>query len=435
MRIAIVAPLFETVPPQKYGGTERVVYMIIEELVRLGHTVTLYAAGGCQTSAKLIECVPRCFRELDIDDSSEEFRSAYTAQLQLALSALHEHDIVHVHHATYPFHLPVLEANRTLPIVWTDHNAIDDDVKPAIFDSMAKLGIGLTGLSDSYRNTVPDANWLATIHHGLPANLLTPSNVPPAYLAFLGRIAPEKGIKAAVGISEAAGYELKVAAKVDVANLAFYDTEIKPLFARSNVDFIGEINEKEKGPFLSGAIALVFPICWKEPFGLVMIEAMACGCPTVAFRMGSVPEIIEHGVTGFVVDTEEEAVEALRHVGTLDRRLIRQRFEERFTATAMTKKYVEVYEKVIQQATVKEEAKQLMKSKNTQQDEEPGTMPDVSIASHQRASILAALQRASPCEGALAQNFLRRPPLSRQVSTRLYSRAFGAVQIPSSQLS
>lgn len=419
MRIAIIAPLFEHVPPRQYGGTERVVYFIVEELVRLGHTVTLYATRGSETSAELIECAPGTFRELGIGIGAEETRDPYTSQLQLAFSGMHEHDIVHVHHGTYPFHLAVLKAIRTVPIVWTDHNAVHNDDKPTIFNSMAKLGIGLTALSDSHRNTVPDANWLATIHHGLPANMLTLSKVTPTYLAFLGRISPEKGITTAVRISEAGGFELKVAAKVDKVNLDFYENEVKPLFARSNVDFIGEISENEKGPFLNGAIALIFPISWLEPFGLVMIEAMACGCPVIAFRMGSVPEIIEDGVTGFVVDTEEEAIEALRYVGGLDRKLIRQRFEERFTATTMAQKYIDLYERVIQQANVLQEAKELAKAITLQEVEEPSVVPDTSAAIRKRAGIRAAFQRTPSFQDSLSPSFLPRPTVSRHVSAYL----------------
>lgn len=419
MRIAVVAPLFETVPPTKYGGTERVVHFIVEGLVRLGHTVTLYAAGGSQTSARLVECSPYCFRELGIRDFSEESEQAYLAQLQLALSSKHDHDVVHVHQGTYQYQLPVLEANRVSPVVWTDHNAIDTGDKPEIFDAMAKLGIGLTGLSDSHRNTVPDANWLATIHHGLPANMLRPSESAPSYLAFLGRISPEKGITTAVRISEAGGHELKVAAKVDQVNLAFYENEVKPLFAQSNVDFIGEISEEEKGPFLSKAKALVFPIRWKEPFGLVMIEAMACGCPTIAFRMGSVAEIIEHGVTGFVVDTEEEAIEALRHIERLDRKRIRQRFEERFTATTMAQKYVEVYERVIQQAKIMKEAKQIMGNINLQQVQTPNVETTPADVDHLRAELMASYHHGPAFKDTLPQYILPRPAVSRQVSANV----------------
>lgn len=418
MRIALVAPLFEHVPPRNYGGTERVVYFMVEELVRLGHSVTLYATRGSQTSAKLVECAPGTFRDLGIGTSAEECGDPYTAQLKLAFSGIEEHDIVHVHHGTYPFHIPALEAHQTVPVVWTDHNAVHNDGKPDIFNSLAKLGIGLTALSDSHKSTVPGANWLETVHHGLPANMLTPSGVAPTYLAFLGRISPEKGITTAVRISEAGGFELKVAAKVDRVNLDFYEEEVKPLFERSNVDFIGEISETQKGPFLSEAIALIFPICWQEPFGLVMIEAMACGCPVIAFRMGSVAEIIEDGVTGFVVDTEEEAIEALQRIGTLDRKLIRQRFEERFTSTTMVKKYVGIYENVIQQAKIMKEAKELAKGihweETWEETEKSSGVQLVDIAARERNNaVCAALQDA------LSPSYFPRPAPSRQVSVYL----------------
>lgn len=395
------------------------VHFIAEELVRLGHCVTLYATAGSQTSAKLIECSPGNLRELGIRDGSQECVDTYTSQLRLALSGAHEpkHDIVHVHQGTYPFQLAVLEAAALAaatddndgavppppPVVWTDHNAVHNDDKPALFRSMEKFGIGLTALSDSHRNTVPDANWLETVHHGLPANVLTPSpNAgPPTHLAFLGRISPEKGITTAVRIAEAGGFELKVAAKVDQVNRDFYEKEVKPLFEASEVDFIGEITELEKGPFLSTAIALIFPINWKEPFGLVMIEAMACGCPVVAFRVGSVEEIIEDGVTGFVVDTEEEAVEALKQIGELDRGRIRQRFEERFTSTTMALKYVEIYERVVQQAAVMRETREIAKS--------------IVLPAMEERSVLPASREVV----GVTPSFLPRPMASRQVSAYL----------------
>lgn len=414
MRVALVAPLFENVPPKNYGGTERVVYFMVEELVRLGHSVTLYATRGSQTSAKLIECSSSTLRDLGIGTGDDECVDPYTSQLKLAFSGIQEHDIVHVHHGTYPFHIEALKANQTVPVVWTDHNAVHNDGKPEIFNSLAKLGIGLTALSDSHKSTVPGANWLDTVHHGLPANMLTPSGGEPTYLAFLGRISPEKGITTAVRISEAGGFELKVAAKVDKVNLDFYENEVKPLFEQSNVDFIGEICEKEKGPFLSGAIALIFPISWQEPFGLVMIEAMACGCPVIAFRMGSVAEIIEDGVTGFVVDTEEEAIEALKKIGNLDRKRIRQRFEERFTSTTMAKKYVGIYENVIQQAKVMKEAKELARGIHWEETQTGGVAKGASIAAHERSGVVcAALQDA------LSPSYLPRPSPSRQVSVYL----------------
>ncbi|KPI45746.1 uncharacterized protein AB675_382 [Cyphellophora attinorum] len=366
MRIAIVAPLFELVPPRQYGGTERVVYFMVEELVRLGHTVTLYAARGSQTSGQLIECWDGTFREQGIGCSVEETREPYTAQIKLAMSGIVSHDVVHIHHAVADYHPLVLESLRDIPVVWTDHNSVHDQDKPRIFDSLAKLDIGLTALSASHRGTVPDANWLATIHHGLPKSLLTPKETAPSYLAFLGRISPEKGITAAVRIAKAAALELKVAAKLDKVDQSFYDEEVQPLFAASRVDWIGEICDGAKADFLSAAIALIFPIQWLEPFGLVMIEAMACGCPVVAFGVGSVPEVLENGVTGFVVDTEEEAVQALRRIRSLDRQRIRQSFEQRFTSTTMAKKYVKVYERIIQEANTRRIAQETTTSSHAQ---------------------------------------------------------------------
>jgi glycosyltransferase involved in cell wall biosynthesis len=413
MRIALVAPLFEHVPPRKYGGTERVVYFIVEELIRLSHSVTLYATRRSETSAELIECAPSTLRDLGISTSAEGCVDPYTAQLKMAFSATHDYDIVHVHHGTFPFHIAALEsrleADQTVPIVWIDHNAVHNDDKPEIFSSMAKYGIGLTALSDSHKSTIPGANWLDTVHHGLPANMLALSGVTPTYLAFLGRISLEKGVTTAVRISEAGGYELKVAAKVDQVNLDYYEDEVKPLFARSNVDFIGEISELEKGPFLSEAIALIFPISWREPFGLVMIEAMACGCPVIAFRISSVAEIIEDGVTGFVVDNEEEAIEALQKIGSLDRKRIRQRFEARFTSTTMAKKYLDVYERVIQQANFMQEAKELARGIKLDDFEEASVVPETP----------AATPMFEVREQVLSPSFFGRPTPSRQVTVNL----------------
>lgn len=409
MRIAIVAPLFEHVPPKNYGGTERVVYFMIEELVHLGHEVTLYATRGSQTSARLVECSPSSLRDLGISTGADECTDIYTAQLQLAFSGKLGHDVVHVHHGTYPFQLETLAGNQTVPVVWTDHNAVHNDDKPTIFRSMAGLGIGITALSDSHRNTVPGAKWLDTIHHGLPVNMLAPSGAAPTYLAFLGRISPEKGITTAVRISEAGGFELKVAAKVDKVNLDFYENQVKPLFEQSRVDFVGEICEKQKGPFLSGAIALIFPISWLEPFGLVMIEAMACGCPVIAFRMGSVEEIIEHGMTGFVVDTEEEAIAALQNIGSLDRERIRQRFEERFTSTIMARKYVDVYERVIQQAKVLKEAKGLAERLALEEMNEASIVPDARLVTCEPAGV------PTPLQDAIWPSQLMRPTTQREV--------------------
>lgn len=348
MRIAIVAPLFEHIPPTKYGGTERIIHYLVEELVALGHSVTLYATNGSKTSANLFPCYAGTLREHGIGPKPEETEDLYTAQVKLACSGIPAHDIVHIHHGLYPYHPVLLETIKNVPIVWTDHNAVHGEGKPEVLKHFAELGIRVTALSESHRNTVPDAPWMATIHHGLPINLLTASFEEPSYLAFLGRISPEKGINTAVRIAGRAGLNLRVAAKVDAVDRLFYENEVKPLFQQFNVSFIGELTEREKGPFLSAAIALIFPICWEEPFGLVMIEAMACGCPVIAFKRGSVPEIIEHGVTGFIVESEEEACEMVKKVPSLDRKHIRKRFEERFVSTMMAEKYIEAYKAAIE---------------------------------------------------------------------------------------
>ena len=347
MRIAIVAPLFENIPPAQYGGTERIIFYLVEELVALGHSVTLYATNDSKTSAHLFPCYPGTLRQHGISTQSHDTENIYAAQIKLACSGIPVHDIVHVHHGLYPYHPAVLETVNNVPIVWTDHNAVHNDGKPEIMKQLARLGISVTALSQSHRNTVPDAPWLTTIHHGLPVNLLTRSFAEPSYLAFLGRISPEKGICTAVWIADHAGLSLKVAAKVDDVDRLYYENEVKPLFEQCNVSFIGEVTEKEKGPFLSAAIALIFPICWEEPFGLVMIEAMACGCPVIAFKRGSVAEIVEDGVTGFIVETKEEACEMLKKLPSLDRKLIRRRFEERFVSTIMAEQYVNMYKAAI----------------------------------------------------------------------------------------
>jgi glycosyltransferase involved in cell wall biosynthesis len=348
MRIAIVAPLFEHVPPTKYGGTERIIFYLVEELIALGHSVTLYATDGSKTSADLFPCYFGTLREHGLGLRYEETEKLYTAQIQTACSSVSAHDIVHIHHALYPYHPKVLESIKTTPVIWTDHNSVHEEDKPLLLNQLANLGVGMTALSSSHRKTAPSAPWLTTIHHGLPEKLLTPTDVKPTYLAFLGRICPEKGICTAVWIADNAHVQLKVGAKVDKANRLYYEEEVAPQFQQSDVSFLGELTDSEKGPFLSAAIALIFPICWEEPFGLVMIEAMACGCPVIAFNRGSVKEIIEDGVTGYVVETKEQASEMVAKAAKLNRERIRQRFEERFVARKMAEKYVETYEEAIE---------------------------------------------------------------------------------------
>jgi glycosyltransferase involved in cell wall biosynthesis len=340
MRIAQVAPLFESVPPRLYGGTERIVSYLTEELVRLGHDVTLFASGDSVTAADLAPCVPVALR---LNRAVRDPIPYFMLMLGRVSERAKEFDVIHFH--IDQFHFPLFRsmAGRT---VTTLHGRQDcADMKPlyAGFPQMP-----LVSISNSQRAPIPNANFLATVYHGLPVDLLQPTFHPRGgYVAFLGRISPEKGIEQAIGIARALRIPLKIAAKVDKADEEYFRDRIKPLLEKPGVEFIGEINERAKGEFLGEALALLFPINWPEPFGLVMIEAMACGTPVLAFRNGSVPEIIEDGVTGRIVSSMDEAMLALPEVIALDRRTVRRRFEERFSATRMANDYVNVYRSLL----------------------------------------------------------------------------------------
>jgi len=321
MKIAQVAPLIESVPPRLYGGTERIVSYLTEELVRLGHDVTLFASGDSITSAELVPCC------------ADEF------------------DIIHFHIDLFQFPLFRSLAGRTLT---TLHGRQDlPDLKP-FYSRFGEMP--LVSVSNDQRKPLPHANFVSTIPHGLPADLHQPSFGQGSYLAFLGRISPEKRADRAIRIARAAGIPLKIAAKVDKVDEDYFRNDILPLIDGPGVEFIGEINEREKTKFLGEAAALVFPIDWPEPFGLVMIEAMACGTPVLAFRCGSVSEVIDDGVTGRVVENEEEAIAALPALLSYDRRAVRQRFEERFSARRMAKDYVRTYRDLLAIPTAKAKA-------------------------------------------------------------------------------
>jgi glycosyltransferase involved in cell wall biosynthesis len=335
MRIAQVAPLTEAVPPKLYGGTERVVYWLTEELVALGHDVTLFASGDSVTSARLDAPWPRALR---LDGSVRDPNALHMMMLERVYRQADDFDILHFHLDYYPFSL---FARQRTPFVTTMHGRLDLPEHQPLFDTFGSVPV--ISISDSQRRPVPQAHWVRTIHHGLPENLLKPQPVSPSYFAFLGRIAPEKGIDRAIHIARHCGVKLKVAAKVDKADEDYYEQHIKPMFDTNDVEYIGEIADKDKSAFLSGAIALLVPIDWPEPFGLVMIEAMACGTPVIAFNRGSVPELLEDGLTGFVVEDEIGAIGAVDRLGQLSRRKIRQRFEQRFTARRMAKDYLAVY--------------------------------------------------------------------------------------------
>jgi glycosyltransferase involved in cell wall biosynthesis len=343
MKIAQVAPLIESVPPRLYGGTERIVSYLTEELVRLGHDVTLFASGDSITSAELSAC---CSRALRLDPTVSDTIPHFMLMIDKVRERAEEFDILHFHIDL--FHFPVFRslAARTLT---TLHGRQDlGDLKP-FYSRFGEMP--LVSISNDQRKPLPHANFVKTIHHGIPPDLHRPSFPQGSYLAFLGRISPEKRPDRAIRISRAAGIPLKIAAKVDQIDKDYFRNDILPLIEGSGVEFIGEINEREKTKFLGDAAALLFPVDWPEPFGLVMIEAMACGTPVLAFRCGSVPEIIEDGITGKVVDSEDEAIAALPAILALDRRAVRRRFEERFTSARMAKDYVSTYRRLLKTCT------------------------------------------------------------------------------------
>ena len=340
MRIAQVSPLYESVPPAAYGGTERVVANLTDELVRLGHDVTLFASGDSQTSATL---VPVCPRSLRLDRSCVDPLAWHVLLVERVAAAAARFDLLHFHIGLV--HLPVARRLPT-PSVMTMHGRLDLPELAPVFTEFSETP--LVSISDAQRAPLAQANWVATIPHGLPAGQLAPVWEPGGYLAFLGRISPEKRVDRAIAIADALGQPLKIAAKVDRADAEYFRREIEPLMDNPLVEFIGEIGEADKNAFLGNARALLFPIDWPEPFGLVMIESLACGTPVVAFRGGSVDEIIEHGRTGFVVSSLEEAIDAASRVDSLDRRACRRAFERRFTARRMAEDYVSLFERVLQ---------------------------------------------------------------------------------------
>ena len=336
MKIAQVAPLYESVPPKLYGGTERVVSYLTEELVKMGHDVTLYASGDSCTTARLRSV---CERALRLEGGKLLAPLAHHLNLiETVAQEADEFDVVH-------FHLDYLSFSQVrrleIPAVTTLHGRLDiPDLYPLFreFDDMRLISI-----SDAQRAPMPWASWLATVHHGLPEDLHIPKEEPGKYLAFLGRISPEKRVDRAIEIAKMVEMFLRVAAKVDLVDQEYFDKEVRHLLSGTDVEFIGEIGDQEKTEFLGNAFALLFPIDWPEPFGLVMIEAMACGTPVIAFRGGSVAEIVDEGVTGFVVGSIEEAAEAVHRIPSIDRRECRAAFERRFSARRMCEDYLRAY--------------------------------------------------------------------------------------------
>jgi glycosyltransferase involved in cell wall biosynthesis len=337
MRIAQVAPLAESCPPKLYGGTERIVSYLTEELVRQGHDVTLFASGDSRTSARLVPC---CNTALRMNSEVQEHAPYHMILLDQVLRRAGEFDIIHFHIDLYHAPLIRLLGDGT---VTTLHGRLD---LPDLFPFYSAFPhMPLVSISDDQRRPMPPVNWAGTVYHGLPLDILPYSpEAPGGYLAFLGRISPEKRPDRAIEIAARTGLPLKIAAKVDTADKEYWSNVIAPLVkAHPNVDFVGEIDDRQKGKFLGNARALLFPIDWPEPFGLVMIEAMACGTPVVAFRAGSVPEVVDDGLSGFVVDSIDEAVAAVRAAEALDRAQVRATFESRFAAERMARDYVAIY--------------------------------------------------------------------------------------------
>lgn len=337
MKIAQVTPLYEAVPPRLYGGTERVVAHLTDALVDLGHEVTLFASADAETRARLIPVRDQAIR-LDPAPLKSDM-AAHMTLLAEVLDRADEFDVIHFHTdiIQFPFFRDL--ADKTIT---TLHGRLDLKDLPEVYERWPEFG--LVSISDDQRRPLPHANWKATVQHGMPGDLYRFSPTSQGYLAFLGRISPEKRPDRAIEIATRLGKPLKIAAKVDAADKTYWETVIKPMIdGNPLIDFVGEIGDHQKSAFLGGAEALLFPIDWPEPFGLVMIEALACGTPVVAFRCGSTPEIIEDGATGFLVDTMEQAVAAAAKAHELDREAIRARFDLRFSATAMARRYLDVY--------------------------------------------------------------------------------------------
>jgi glycosyltransferase involved in cell wall biosynthesis len=339
MRIAQVAPLYESVPPRLYGGTERVVSWLTEKLVSLGHDVTLFASRDSVTTARL---VPACKKALRLDSGCVDPLPHHVLMLEDVFAQADDFDLIH-------FHIDYLHFSRIrrerIPSVTTLHGRLDIPDLVPLYREFTDLP--LVSISDTQRKPLPWVNWIGTVHHGMPTDSLSVRRDPGQYLAFLGRVSPEKGLDRAIEIAIRSGMHLKIAAKVDLADQQYFEEKIKPALKHPLVEFIGEIGNSAKQEFLGNAAALLFPIQWPEPFGLVMIEAMACGTPVIAYPFGSVPEIIAQGVSGFLVRNSQEAVRAVERVGEIDRLECRRHFELNFSNERMARDYLRIYKQLI----------------------------------------------------------------------------------------
>jgi glycosyltransferase involved in cell wall biosynthesis len=341
LRIAQISPLYESVPPKLYGGTERVVSWLTEELVAMGHDVTLFASGDSHTAGHLIPAAPVALWR---DTATRETLPQHVRMLEMVFKQRSQFDVLHFH-CDY-IHFPLLRRTPCASVT-TLHGQIHLHDVNELFAEFRD--VPLVSISNAQRGPLPDANWLATVHHGLPKQLHAFQMMPGRYLVFVGRIAPEKRLDRAIEIAKLSGRQLKIAAKIYEEDQSYYRSEIAPILERSRdfVEFVGEVGGRDKDALIGGAAAFLFPIDWAEPFGLVMIEALACGTPVVAWRNGSVPEVIEHGRTGFVVESIGEAVESVRRIGQISRQACRHAFEQRFTARRMALDYVQVYRRAM----------------------------------------------------------------------------------------
>jgi glycosyltransferase involved in cell wall biosynthesis len=343
MKIAQVAPLFESVPPQCYGGTERVVSYLTEELVRQGHQVTLFASGDSVTQAHLVAACPRALR---LDEQCVDQLAHCMVLLEHVFRQAPTFDLLHFH-IDY-LHFP-LSVRQRVPHVTTLHGRLDIPDLVPVYQTFPSIPV--VSISDAQRIPLPGLQWQGTVYHGVPEDLYTFQDTPGSYLAFLGRISPEKGIEQAIAIARQAGMPLKIVAKIDQVDREYFQSVVQPLLDDPLVEYLGEMGERDKNAFLGQAYALLFPIDWPEPFGLVMIEALACGTPVIAYGRGSVPEVLEDGVTGWIVAGLDDAIQAIAQVSTLSRRRCRQTFEERFSATQMTQDYVRIYQQLLEPRT------------------------------------------------------------------------------------
>jgi glycosyltransferase involved in cell wall biosynthesis len=339
MVIAQVAPLYESVPPEMYGGTERIISYLTEELVKLGHQVTLYASGDSMTKAHLRAVCPHSLRldKLSIDPVADHIYLT-----EIIFNEAYKYDFIHSHIDYIAY--PLLKRIKT-PHVTTLHGRLDIPNLYNVYRAFPEMPI--ISISDYQRYPISWANWQGTVYHGLPEELYTFREEPGEYLVFIGRISPEKRVDYAIEIARQAGMPIKIAAKVSTADKEYFDTEIKHLLSGSHIEYLGEIGEQEKNELLNHAYALIFPIGWPEPFGLVMLEALACGTPIIAYRNGSVPEVLEQGVTGYIVNNMEEAVAAVKKIPEISRKRCREVFEKRFTARKMTEAYLEIYKRLL----------------------------------------------------------------------------------------